>query len=204
MEHIDAILFINLEHRTDRRDHILEEIHKFCQDDSKIHRIDAIQRDEGALGCGFSHIKALNYTLNNPEWNIVLILEDDFTFKSNSSEEIKNSINLLVTTSQFDVGLLSHNKLESVNTDHDSIKKVVYSQTTSSYLIKKHYIPTLIQNMTEAMYDMARNGKRHENCLDIYWSRLMPTSNWYAIYPSIGYQYGSYSDIEKHYTSYGC
>jgi len=39
MYHIDAIIYINLEHRTDRNEHVLHEIHKLCTDDSKIHRI---------------------------------------------------------------------------------------------------------------------------------------------------------------------
>jgi len=78
MEYIDAILYINLEHRKDRNEHILNEIHKICTDNSKIHRIDAIKNDNGALGCGLSHIKALEYAVKN-EWKTVLILEDDFT-----------------------------------------------------------------------------------------------------------------------------
>ena len=46
MDHIDAILYINLEYRKDRNEHILNEIHKICTDDSKIHRIDAIKTKE--------------------------------------------------------------------------------------------------------------------------------------------------------------
>ena len=48
-----------------------DELHKICTDDSKIHRIDAIKNDNGALGCGLSHIKALEYALKNPNPNPV-------------------------------------------------------------------------------------------------------------------------------------
>ena len=198
MDNIDAILYINLAHRTDRNEHILNEIHKICKDDSKIHRIDAIKNDNGALGCGLSHIKALEFVLQN-EWKTVLILEDDFTFKSN---EINEKIKLLFEY-DFDMGLLSHNFLKYSDTNND-IKKVLYAQTTSSYIIKRDYISILLQNMNEAMNDMVKNGKRHENCLDIYWTKLQPIHNWYATFPAIGYQYDNYSDIENIHAHYGC
>jgi hypothetical protein len=203
LEHIDAILYINLEHRTDRNEHILNEIHKICKDDSKIHRIDAIKKDNGALGAGLSHIKAMEYTLLHNEWNIVLILEDDFTFKSNDSASIVKDINFLLNNSpNIDVGLLSHNLLQSYNTLNGMIKKVLYSQTASSYIIKKSYIHILLNNMKEAMMDMEKNGRRHENCLDIHWAKLQPIHNWYTTFPSLGLQYPNYSDIEKGNVNY--
>jgi glycosyl transferase family 25 len=199
MEHIDAILYINLEYRKDRNEHILNEIHKICTDDSKIHRIDAIKKDNGALGCGLSHIKALEYAVKN-EWKTVLILEDDFTCKS---VQMNDHITLLFEY-DFDVGLLSHNCLKYSNTDNDFVKRVIYSQTASSYIIKKDYIPILLQNMREAMNDMLINGKRHENCIDIHWVPLILKDKWYALYPAIGYQYANHSNIENTYVEYGC
>lgn len=204
MQHIDAILYINLAYRTDRNDHIKEECDKICKDITKIHRIDAIKHNEGALGCGLSHIKALKYAQSHPEWNTILILEDDFTFKD---DDIENKLNhLFKTIPHFDVTLLSynHDKIEYTNTSHESIKKVQYSQTTSSYIISRQYIPTLLQNMTESTSNMQLYGKQHKNCVDIYWTKLQPIGNWYALFPAIGYQYDNYSDIEKRITKYGC
>ena len=40
---LDAILYINLAHRTDRKEHILHEIHKMTNEN--IHRIDAIIKE---------------------------------------------------------------------------------------------------------------------------------------------------------------
>ena len=199
MEKIDAILYINLAYRTDRNAHILHEINKLCTDQSKIHRIDAIKHDNGALGCGLSHIKALEYALSN-QWETVLILEDDFTF---TVDDINDKI-MLLFENNFDVGLLSHNYLKYINTNNDSVKKVIYSQTASSYIIKKNYIPILLQNMREAMSDMITNGKKSSNCIDIHWATLQPLHNWYALFPAIGRQYANYSDIENDYRSYGC
>lgn len=206
MEHIDAILYINLDHRTDRKEHLLTELQKWGAPPSIIHRISAIQRTPGSLGCGLSHIKALTEALSHSEWKTVLILEDDFTFRSNSSE-INTSIHQLLTSHHFfDVGLLSHNPdyIKYRDTAIPSIKKVLFSQTASAYIIRHHYIPKLLQNMKEATYDMERFGRRHENCIDIYWTKLQPKGHWYALFPAIGHQYDNYSDIEQRMTSYGC
>jgi GR25 family glycosyltransferase involved in LPS biosynthesis len=204
MQHIDTILYINLAHRTDRNDHIIQEIHKLCTDSLKIHRIDAVKHNEGALGCGLSHIKTLEYVLEHPEWKTVLILEDDFTFRSSN---VENTINdLFQTFPDIDVGLLSYNhtELKCTDTMNPLFKKINYSQTTSSYIIRQSYVPTLLQNLKESTEDMQKNGKRHENCIDIYWTRLQPEANWIAVYPAIGYQYDNYSDIEHRVTTYGC
>ena len=46
----------------------------------KTHRIDAVyERWNGHLGCGKSHLKALEYAINK-NYKTVAILEDDFNF----------------------------------------------------------------------------------------------------------------------------
>jgi GR25 family glycosyltransferase involved in LPS biosynthesis len=205
MEQIDAILYINLAHRTDRKEHVIHEIHKICADDSKVHRIDAILIEPGALGCGLSHIKALEYAMAHPEWKTVLILEDDFTFHGDDTAALSTALRTLMTFPKMEIGLLSYN--HSVLRYEDtspSIKRVLYSQTTSSYCIRSSYVPTLLQNMRESTMDMRIRGKTHENCVDIHWTILQPHGQWYALFPAIGYQYDNYSDIEKRVTQYGC
>jgi len=194
MDSIDAVLYINLEHRTDRKVHILHELRALPIEN--IHRIDAIPMDNGALGCGLSHIKALEYALQHA-WNMVLIVEDDFTFTTTDKLE-------LLCGCDFDVGLLAHNNLQYSDTETASIKRVSFSQTSSAYLIKRDYMPVLLQNVRDAMEDMSKNGRRHENCLDVHWASLQRRDRWYALYPAIGYQYGNYSDIEHRFCEYGC
>jgi GR25 family glycosyltransferase involved in LPS biosynthesis len=207
MEHIDAILYINLAHRTDRKEHVLREIHKICTDDSKIHRMDAIRAEPGILGCGMSHQKAVEYAIAHPEWNCVLVLEDDFTFRSTTSQEILEAISTLCSVMpSFDVALLSHNhnRLQCESTEHPAVKRVLYSQTASSYLLTRSYAPVLLRNISEGIADMKQHGRRHENCIDIYWTLLQPRATWYTIVPALGYQYQNYSDIEQRDTNYEC
>ena len=203
MNQIDAVVYINLAHRVDRNQHIIMELQKWGIPSLKIHRIDAVQRTPGALGCGLSHIKALHHALSHPEWKTVLVLEDDFTFRCD--REIDPSISSLFSL-HWDVALLSYNPeyIQYEDTSVHSIKRVLFSQTASSYLIRHHYLPALLQNMKEAMYSMERYGRTHENCIDIYWTRLQKLDTWMMLFPAIGYQYDTYSDIEYRITSYGC
>ena len=205
MTDIDAILYINLAHRVDRKEHILYEINKLGKDSSYIHRIDAVNCNPGGLGCSLSHVKALQYALDHPEWKTVLILEDDFTFRSNNSDEIIKAIDELSHNVTFDVCQLSYNPSGAfTDTHYSNIKKIVHAMTSSSYLITQTYIPTLLQNVIESSSDMKINGKQHRNCIDVYWNTLQHHGNWYCPFPAIGYQYDNYSDIEKSHVSYGC
>lgn len=200
---LDAILYINLEHRTDRRDHVLKEIRKICKDDAKIHRIDAIRDAIGIRGCGLSHIKSLKYILEHPEWKHCLVLEDDFTFQSDDEADIRGKLDMFFNDfKEFDVCVMSHNLLKSVDTHNDLIKKVIYSQTASSYILNTQFVPTLLHNFEESSNDMRLRGKRHTNCVDIHWSVLQPVSRWFAFDPRLGHQYDSYSDIENRFMSY--
>jgi hypothetical protein len=61
MDYIDAVFYINLESRVDRKDHFLQEVQKLT-DRSKVHRINAVRDANGALGCTLSHIKTLKYS----------------------------------------------------------------------------------------------------------------------------------------------
>ena len=204
---IDAILYINLAHRVDRNEHIRREITTICDDPARVHRIDAVPRTPGALGCGLSHIKALQFAMEHPEWRTILVLEDDFTFRPFAREVLRQAVTDLIRYSpHLDVALLSFNPehLKSVPTMTSTIHKVLFSQTTSSYVIRRHYVPTLLQNMKEATYDLERNGWSPASCIDIYWTKLQPLGNWYALVPAVGYQYDNYSDIEGRVTAYGC
>jgi GR25 family glycosyltransferase involved in LPS biosynthesis len=208
MDNIDAILYINLAHRTDRKEHITNELKKICNDETKIHRIEAIYKPElGALGCSMSHLKTLNYILEHENWNNCLILEDDFTFKSDNIEENNNLINTFFKDfPDYECCVLSYNPWNArfENTHIDNIKKTHYSQTTSSYLINRKFIPKLISNFKESILDLITNGNKCYNCLDIHWTHLQPSSNWYMFVPAIGFQIDSYSDIERKFVAYRC
>jgi glycosyl transferase family 25 len=205
---IDAILYINLDNRTDRKEHVLNEISKICTVQEKIYRIDAIKHNEGIIGCCLSHIKALTFALANEKWNNILILEDDFTFRSDNFNEIRDSINeLLNFDKEIDVALLTYNNKAHFYYIYYSNSKVIkmeMSMTACGYIIKKHYILNLLHNFSESNHIMKMNGRTAENSFDVAWNPLQKSGKWYSTDPSIGYQYDNYSDIEKCEVKYDC
>ena len=56
---IDAVIYINLDTRTDRNEEILSELSQINMDMKKVHRLRAVKRKWGILGCGLSHIGCL-------------------------------------------------------------------------------------------------------------------------------------------------
>ena len=87
---LDAIIYINLEARNDRKDLLMKELEKLKTDMSKVHKVSGVYMPKnGHKGCIQSHILALNMIkLNN--WNRVLILEDDAEL--NMTPETINSL----------------------------------------------------------------------------------------------------------------
>jgi hypothetical protein len=81
--------------------------------------------------------------------------------------------------------------------------KVSNCQTTTGYIVKRHYYDTLIANFRESVRNLMRepqNGQLY--ALDIYWKRLQQTNEWYMILPPTVTQYENYSDIERKNTNY--
>jgi len=87
---LDAIIYINLEARNDRKDLLMQELEKLKTDMSKVHKVSGVYMPKnGHKGCIQSHILALNMIKMN-NWNRVLILEDDAEL--NMTPETVNSI----------------------------------------------------------------------------------------------------------------
>ena len=203
MDAIDAVLYINLEHRVDRNEHIQEELRRAGVPGDKIVRINATLRLNGAMGCTMSHIKALEYVLKHPEWNHILVLEDDFQFRSLPAASISA---LMGIDPEMDVGLLSYNpaSFESVPTTHPLVHRVMCAHTISSYIVRQGYVPVLLRNFRDGLLLMEQNGLSSANCLDVYWTQLQPLGRWYALVPALGYQMESFSDIQKRDVAYNC
>lgn len=205
MEQVDVIFYINLEQRTDRKEHFLQEMKKFCVDESKIVRIDAIYNKNGALGCTKSHIKALEQFMANPAWLTCIIFEDDFTFYDTSVEN--NTALLKKFFMNFtDWGMLllasNQNRSPSKETHVDGIKEVVYSQTTSGYCIHKDSVTEVYNNFKESAAALEKGDAVYKYAVDVFWNRL--TMKRYSFSPNMGYQYAGVSDIEHRHVSYGC
>jgi len=201
MVDVDAIIYINLAHRLDRKEHVLNEIKKIDPELAKVHRVDAVHWPaKGLIGCARSHIKALELCLEHPEWKKCMILEDDFTFTSTAALS-----ELLAKCPKFDVLLLGVGLLGlKLEEPKCNIHRVLASQTASGYIVCSEYILTLLHNFREGLAWLSAGGIKEIFAIDMFWRRLMPSGLWYTHSTRVGHQWANYSDIENDFANYGC
>jgi glycosyl transferase family 25 len=196
--HIDSIYYINLNKREDRKKEFLDNFPSV--DESRIFRVTAHEYPEnGAVGCLMSHVTALSRALEDPGENI-LICEDDLTIKD--MDYCNRMLALLFDKIQdWDVVMLGQNTIESEDTPYktekgEKIIRIKNSQTTSGYLIKKAYIPKLLDIYGEDLADYMRTGQWENYFTDQSWKVLQPADKWYSFSPTVAVQRPSYSDIQ--------
>lgn len=205
---IPKVYYINLDHRTDRKEQFLGEMEKLGIPPSQIERIPGLYNKEfGILGCGKSHKKALETFYASGE-SVCMIFEDDFQLTLN----IEYAHFLLrypfESGIEFDLIMLAGNIMKDQPTDHTFLRKVLDGQTASGFLITREFAPRLIQALSESTklledWWLQYHEKKHEYCNDIYWKKLQPESKWFILHPKLGIQRESYSDNELKVTKYG-
>ena len=187
----DIFYFINLDHRTDRLEHITEQFKKYKLDPQKINRIPAIlNKEQGIAGCTLSHIKTLETFIESGLDNCV-IFEDDFTF-TQEPEIVNSKFNDFFNSSyftNFDIVMLAGSTMTEYPIQ-SYITRVHHSQTTSGYMVSKLFANVLLENFKET------------DILDSNWLKLQPISSWYSFNPRLGLQMESYSDITHKLENY--
>lgn len=207
MDSVDAVLYINLEHREDRNKHILNQIELMRIPKEKVYRIAGIYNKEcGHIGCAEAHISALNLAKEN-QWSKIIILEDDFFLKI-KAEELNNFIKKADNV-KWDVLLLAigHNTLQE---EKDGLRKVDKGTTTSGYIVKNHYYNTLLGTFNKSLELMKKQLHKFKSeykgpepipklihglqAIDICWRELQKKDNFYIGEPVAGKQGGFKSD----------
>ena len=93
-------------------------------------RIDAIESEYGAIGCGKSHVKGLEKA-KNENFDHIIIMEDDMKLKNINFSKYFDIINSL---KNWDVIILSgHGSKKYINNDISKAKGIL---TTGMYIIK--------------------------------------------------------------------
>lgn len=199
LDDVKNVFYINLEHRTDRKEHVEEELTKVGL---KGTRFNAIRMENGAIGCSMSHLKILQDALKN-KLDHVLIVEDDISFLQ--PDIFKNQINRFFerNDNKWDVILLAGNNIPPYEEVDDTCIKVTRCQTTTGYLVNGHYINILAQNVKMGLTNLINKPKeKHKYAIDRFWFVLQGASKWYLITPLTVVQREDYSDIEKKVTNY--
>jgi len=206
MDQIDAFIYINLDSRKDRKEHIDNQLLLAKIPLEKIHRLSATKHEKGSLGCAISHSRALNLIIENC-WKRTIIFEDDFIW--NDLSAIDKVLGEAVNSNP-DVFLLSMSKTRKFHKYYDSLNKtsslmrVNFSQTTSGYYISQNYAPILLNCFIESIQRHEKGETQKTAAIDILWTKLQPHSLWLTSVPCLGYQVASFSDIENRLVNYRC
>lgn len=221
---VDAVLYINLEHRVDRREHLLGQLALAGVPADKIHRVDAVRRDVGALGCTLSHIKAFDLILEKG-WRHVLVLEDDFTWMPGvkasvvdqqvgsgastsglSGSALNRQVGELLSCGRWDVVQISWNPSGRVVGAGRLpwLRRATGVRTTSGYFVRGGFAEELRGCFVDAAATMERDGWSADQCCDMRWQELQHENEWYVAFPPWGYQMDGWSDVEGKEVSYGC
>jgi GR25 family glycosyltransferase involved in LPS biosynthesis len=196
-----GVFYINLDHRTDRKEEIERDLTSM---DLPFERFSAIKTTPGAIGCGQSHLAVLKEAKKRGYAN-VLIFEDDFQFLTSKEEFYSYMTTFLQTHAEYDIIMLSY----ALNKSHaeGNYLRVEDAQTASGYLVHSRFYDTLIDNFEEASAGLQDGRLQHWiYAVDQYWKRLQPHSLWYAANPRLGKQRPSISDngLTPEFTDYDC
>ncbi len=205
-DYFDKIIYINLEHRKDRKEQILNELKKMGINENKIYRLNAVhEKYNGHIGCAKSHINLINYAKKNNYKNI-LVFEDDFVFTNNKKEVLERLNKFLrQNKGKWDVvQLTSHYKTFRENDEENHVRLVNKASTSSSYMINEAFYDKLLQSLNSSVENMEREmvefNKSNNNikkkktttryALDQHWYPLQKSSNWFLFDPYLGKQGG--------------
>ena len=192
------VVYINLDTRPDRNEHVVNELKKIEVIDPE--RFKAIKLDNGALGCSMSHLKCVELA-KQKDYDYVLICEDDIEFLD--PELFLTQLNkFLVSDINWDVVLIAGNNMLPYKPINDLCIQIYNCQTTTGYIVKKHYYDKLIKNYKEGIQNLIKNSDNNEYKIDKYWFKLQRSDNWYLIIPLTIIQREDYSDIEKKTTNF--
>lgn len=190
--------YINLDSRPDRKEYIEKHLETIGL---KAERFKAIKLTNGALGCSMSHLRLIETAKLN-DWDHILIIEDDIHFLD--PKLFISQINIFLENHKdFDVLLLAGNNMPPFTKVDDSCVRVTRCQTTTGYIVRKHYYDTLINNFKEGIQKLIKHPENHKFfAIDKYWFSLQAKDKWYLIIPLTVTQREDYSDIEKKTTNY--
>jgi hypothetical protein len=205
---LDAIIYINLENRGDRKDLLMKELAALDTNMSKVHKVSGVYIPKnGHKGCIQSHILALNMVkLNQPRWNRVLILEDDaeltmppqiFNETLASAIEKLDAIdpdwNVLMLATAWKVvspvDSPERQSLEIYNPQGErvplALQRLKSATTASAYVVKASYVDEILKLFNKCNGNLKPDRLNEDNyepwALDQQWRSLQERDRWYCL-----------------------
>lgn len=187
----EKVLYINLDHRTDRLAH-MEKIKTSVF--PHLERIPAIKHSTGFIGCAMSHIRALQTAIDG-NYPYVCILEDDFTILLQPTEfnkTVQDALDFL--NDDFDVLMLGMSPIRLRKLNRDKLVRVYAALGMPGYIVNKRYFTRLKQ-----IFDTAISTNQP---IDMHTQLVQSKDRWFGFYPAIARQAPGFSDIEHKQTDY--
>lgn len=195
----DNVLYINLDHRTDRKDRVLSELAKIGIMNPE--RFPAIKMAAGNVGCSLSHIRCIELAKARG-WPQVLICEDDITF-IDPPVFINALGKFWESETSWDVLILGGNNCPPFSVVSEHYVRVHNIQTTTGYIVKKEYYDVLLSNFKEGLANLLREPEKKKMfSIDIWWKQLQQTDRWFLLTPLTVIQSYDFSDIEGRVMDY--
>ena len=198
---ITHAFYINLDDRSDRKAYAEQQLASVGLE-KVAKRFKATKTERGAFGCSISHYKCLMDAVVNG-WDHVLICEDDITFTNPAL--FVNQLNKCLSNPaiKWDVIMLAGNNAAPYTVIDDSCVKINRCITTTGYLVNKHYMRILADNIKEGATLFMKNPTLGIHyAIDTYFTHLQHQDMWLLITPLTVTQQDGYSDIEKKHTNY--
>jgi len=210
MDNIDKIYYINLDHRTDRKEQFENQITTHFKDsilESRIERFPAIKHEQGLLGCSMSHLEVIKKA-RQTDAKYILVFEDDFEFIVSRETFLTNLEQLFqqVETNglDFKVIMLAYNANNRAEIyANDLLDYTTDVQTCAGYLVNSKYFDELITCWEEGVKMYQETGKDWIYCCDQYWKKLQK-EKWFLFKTRIGKQRAGFSDCGLKYVDYNC
>lgn len=195
---IEHVLYINLDSRVDRRNHFEMEFNKIGL---HVQRFPAIANPNGGVGCSMSHIACLELAIKN-NWDHVLICEDDATIVNPGQLVYQFNQFLKKHGDNWEVVLLGGNNYQPFRQVSPECVRVGNCQTTTSYLLRRPYYETLLDNFRKGLNGFIETNDPETYSIDQYWKELQRMHRWYLITPISVIQRSDYSNISKQHVNY--
>jgi GR25 family glycosyltransferase involved in LPS biosynthesis len=167
--------------------------------------MNAIHHSTPAIGCSKSHLTILEMFENTKE-PYIAILEDDFCIlNQNNFNNFVKDFELIKNSTDWKVIVLTPSGNSTNSTSEMSnanFKRIINTQTTTGYIIKKEMIPILIANIKESLEVHLQGAPYCMFAIDMYWKKLQHHYPFYYYSKIFAGQLPGWSSIENRVVNY--
>lgn len=190
-------VYINLEHRADRRQEIEGELVGFRF--ASLRRLEAYRGTPGAMGCSISHALALASWVENCS-DLLMVIEDDCAFVADP-DLIEAIVGEFATNPSLDVLALSYRTHSTFEISENlSIASRIY--TTACYVLKPHMVSEMLRVAQRSAMLLAQGAPPNRAAIDVLWHELQTRHLFAVPRKRVAIQRASFSDVADQSVNY--